>query len=201
MKNILLRILPAYLVYLYMELRYLFVAPRRSYSQFGEDLAAANLIRTKKGVYVDIGACHPIRYSNTYLFYKKGWKGINIDISPYSKSRFDIVRPKDTNVTLGIGNAGERLYYLFSNPLYNTCDDEQAREVKDSKRSTLIKTMSVKIVPLKEALSKQNVGEIDFMNIDVEGMDLEVLKSNDWDTYRPKVIAIESWNFYSNNPC
>src|SRR5437868_6288327 len=83
--------------------------PRRhvvmSYSQDGEDLVLSRFLSSEnKGFYVDVGAHHPTRFSNTYFFYKKGWRGINIDAMPGSMIAFDKMRPRDTNVEAAISD-------------------------------------------------------------------------------------------------
>ena len=73
--------------------------PNICYSQNGEDLILNRFLENKKnGFYIDIGAHHPIRFSNTYLFYKKGWRGINIDAMPGSMDLFNKIRSRDINI-------------------------------------------------------------------------------------------------------
>ena len=77
---------------------------RHSYSQDGEDMVLRKIFKNQKmGFYVDIGAHHPKRFSNTHLLYKKGWKGINIDATPGSMKLFNQLCPRDTNLELGVG--------------------------------------------------------------------------------------------------
>src|SRR5829696_7661265 len=76
---------------------------RKSYSQEGEDLILERIfLEQKKGFYVDVGAHHPKRFSNTFLFYKLGWFGINIDAMPGSMSAFESARPRDINLEVAI---------------------------------------------------------------------------------------------------
>src|SRR5690349_18351333 len=76
---------------------------RRSYSQEGEDMVLRRVFEHKAhGFYVDVGAHHPMRFSNTYFFYRRGWRGINIDARPGSKREFDRARPRDINVECGV---------------------------------------------------------------------------------------------------
>jgi len=68
---------------------------KKSYSQDGEDVVLASFYENMKnyrGFYVDIGAHHPVRFSNTWMFYKNGWKGINIDPTPGSMKAFNVIR-------------------------------------------------------------------------------------------------------------
>lgn len=148
----------------------------RSYSQYGEDVYAASQFRNKRdGFYVDVGAYHPHLYSVTYALYKRGWHGIAIDPNPITKALFRIFRPRDIFVSTGVGK-GARVYRQFNDGAYNTF-------VEGERGQTLR--------PLAEILSEHRVISIDFMNVDVEGMDLEVLQTHDWNI-PPKVIAVEA---------
>lgn len=169
-----------------------------SYSQEGEDLLLKRFIGDKKdGFYIDIGAHHPYRFSNTFHFYKKGWKGVNIDAMPGSMTAFKKDRPRDINLEIGVSSEeGELLYYIFNEPALNTFSKQEA-EKKDGLRNFKIeKTQKVKTLPLSEILNDclpdtPNTPTIDFMNIDVEGLDFIVLQSNNWSKYRPNFILIE----------
>jgi hypothetical protein len=154
-----------------------------SYSQEGEDMILKYIFGKKKdGFYVDVGAYHPYRFSNTYHFYKKGWHGINIDANDMTK--FKTTRDRDVNLQLAVGNGDTKSYREFQEGAYNTFCGHGIS-------SRFIKTVQHKTYLLSTILKAYKVPQIDFMNIDVEGMDLEVLQSNDWDKYKPTVILIE----------
>ena len=162
----------------------------RSYSQEGEDLLLNRYFKNKnKGFFCDVGAFHPKQYSNTYIFYQKGWRGINIDPRPGSKELFDKVRPNDINLELGIANqsGGELIYSLYSNPVYNSFSNESVEEAEK------IGEIPVEIKSLEFVFDTWlPKGEtIDFISVDVEGFDLSVLQSNNWDRYSPEVVAVE----------
>lgn len=79
----------------------------KCYSQEGEDLLLSRILGDKKdGFYVDVGAHHPFRFSNTYLLYKQGWRGINIDAMPGSMKLFNRFRPRDINIECGVASGG-----------------------------------------------------------------------------------------------
>jgi FkbM family methyltransferase len=173
----------------------------RSYSQEGEDrVLAALLLKIRGGTdisdgfYVDVGAHHPFRYSNTCFFYKRGWRGINIDAMPGSMAEFRKQRPRDINVESGIGKqVGTSKFYVFNVPALNTFDEALARaRCNDVWRVT--QTLDVPIAPLSEILKQHLPKErtIDFLTVDVEGFDLNVLQSNDWKHYRPSVVLVET---------
>jgi len=166
-----------------------------SYAQEGEDIVLQKLFAHKKtGFYVDVGAHHPYRYSNTFWFYKHGWKGINIDATPGSMRAFGLTRPRDINLEVAINDRLKKLsYYLFEDGALNTLSHETAETVIASKQSKLIGKVKIATVPLKTILDRwmPRNKKIDFLSIDVEGADLQVLHSNNWKRYAPQVIVIE----------
>lgn len=171
---------------------------RQSYSQEGEDLILLRFFENKsEGFYIDVGAYHPKRFSNTYVFYKKGWKGINIDARPKSMNLFKRVRPRDVNIECGIGTkAGILTYYEFDEPALNGFSDTLSIERDQNTEYKIVRKTPVNVYPLSVVLESNLDAsqEIDFMSIDVEGFDLMVLESNNWLKYRPKLILIESLN-------
>lgn len=168
----------------------------KSFSQEGEDLILKRIFeRQEYGFYVDIGAHHPFRFSNTYVFYKKGWKGINIDAMPNSMDSFNKYRPRDINLEVPIGKSGSKLkYYIFNEPALNTFDETRVEDIVKKPEYTLIEKIEISIYSLKEILDTYlpKGQKIDFMSIDVEGLDLEVVQSNDWKKYRPRILLVES---------
>ena len=99
-----------------------FFFKKKSYAMDNEDTAVLNYFKDKKnGFYIDVGAHHPMRFSNTYLFYKKKWKGIYIDALPGSMKLFNKLRPRDINLELGVGQKEEELnYYMFNETALNS---------------------------------------------------------------------------------
>ncbi len=166
------------------------------WSQEGEDQILKRIFSGKKsGFYVDVGAHHPKRFSNTYLFYKSGWSGINIDAMPGSMKPFQRARPRDINLELGIGRArGELEYYVFNEPALNgfSASLSESRDAEDSAYA-IKDVIKMPVVPLAAALENNlPPGQsIDFLSVDVEGLDLEVLQSNNWDRYRPAYVLVE----------
>jgi FkbM family methyltransferase len=173
-----------------------------SYSQEGEDMFLDRVFaQRKEGFYIDVGAHHPKRFSNTYIFYLRGWRGINIDAMPDSMLPFKSLRPEDINLEVGVSNQNEDVlkYYIFNEPALNTFSEEVAKE-KDGLYT--YKVTNVVEVPVKklEVILNEHVlphQKIDFMNIDVEGLDLQVLESNNWTKYRPYIILIEASHLFN----
>ena len=166
-----------------------------SYSQEGEDMVLKRIFDNQtNGFYIDIGAHHPKRFSNTYNFYLKGWKGINIDAMPRSMDLFDKIRPRDINLELGVGQKEEELdYHIFNEPALNSFSKKLSETRDKAQDSYFIKdVIKVEVKPLNKILDTHLINnEIDFLNVDVEGLDLDVLKSNDWSKYRPKFVLVE----------
>lgn len=167
----------------------------KSYAQEGEDLILRRIFAGQKnGFYIDVGAHHPKRFSNTYIFYCMGWKGINIDARPGSMTLFRQQRARDINLEIGISEVeGARNYYQFEESALNGFSTDLSTSRMKSGVSMLVSETMIQTLPLKQILSKyiQELRPIDFLTIDVEGMDLEVLRSNDWDKFRPKVVLVE----------
>jgi len=166
-----------------------------SYSQEGEDIILQRIFGYKnEGFYIDVGAHHPFRFSNTYLFYLKGWRGINIDATPGSMKLFNKFRIRDINLEVGIGEKEDVLnYYIFNEPALNTFDENLAKKRDGQNGYYIVKKLPVKVYPLSKILEEYLPEEktIDFLTIDVEGKDFEVLKSNNWYKYRPNVVLVE----------
>lgn len=168
---------------------------RRSFSQEGEDMILERHFEHRAtGFYVDVGAHHPFRFSNTYNFYRKGWRGINIDAAPGAMQKFRRHRQGDINLEIGIAeHAASIPFYIFDEPALNTFDAATATQRNVLPR-VLVRTVALSVKPLATVLRKHlALGQrITFLSIDVEGKDLEVLRSNDWDAFRPEVVVVET---------
>ena len=167
---------------------------RKSYAQEGEDIVLERFLGERpNGFYVDIGAHHPARFSNTYRLYKRGWRGINVDAAPGSMDLFKKVRPRDINVEAALGVGDEKLtFYVFNEPALNTLDKDLAAE-RISPTCKLLKEVPITTVSLAQLLNKHlpSGTAIDILSVDVEGLDEIVLRSNDWSRYRPGYILVE----------
>lgn len=167
-----------------------------SFSKSGDDIQLNKLINsTIPGVYVDIGCWHPIKASNTYYFYLRGWKGLCIDPNPELKTLYKNYRQNDSFINCAVGEDLKNLkYYMLENQYssMNTLNFDFIK--KHNLEGKIKKTLDVPIYSLKKILDA-NIKEddrLDFFDIDVEGFDLEVLKTNDWEKYRPKIVVIET---------
>ena len=187
---------------------YSFIRPKiffskKSYSIFGEDKFTNNYFKKKKnGFYVDVGCYHPLHGNNTQLLYKKGWNGINLDINFYSVELFNFLRKKDINIHSGISKKRDKLtmYYRKEINMLNTLDKKIAKihfRNGFKKRDVRVNTLNFFISKYYKKLEK-----IDFLNIDVEGAELNVLKSLNFKLYKPQLVCIEihnSKNMYDTN--
>ncbi len=151
--------------------------------------------KKENGFYVDIGAHHPKRFSNTYFFYKRGWRGINVDAMPGSMNLFRKLRKRDKNIEVGIGSKEGYLdYYIFNEPALNGFSKEISSDRdKKSGKYKILDIKNVRVITLAAILEEHLPARmtIDFLSIDVEGLDVDVLESNDWNRFRPKVVLVE----------
>ena len=172
-----------YKIYLYYDIfiRYpLLKRNRKSFSQFGEDLFIADFFANQKeGKYVDLGAFHPMRLSNTYLLHKKGWSGTNIDLNPITIDLFNLARKNDDNICCliaGKDNLLKDVYFEDWSAANSLTSNENLSEKKKMKTRTF------------ESLIYK---DFDFLNIDLEGHDYEILQTIDFKKFNPKLICVE----------
>lgn len=168
-----------------------------SYSQCGEDAVVLRGIfgEMRDGFYVDVGAHHPFRFSNTAMFYERGWTGINIDIDERAISAFEQCRPNDINVLCGVAlQEGYMNRHLFNEGAVNTLVDKVAEEYKLMPGREIIEQKPVSVRRLSSILDEYmpKGRRLDLLDVDVEGLDEEVIRSNDWSRYRPTVILVET---------
>ena len=161
-----------------------------TYSQFGEDAFLNALFNDKaKGCYVDVGAFHPYVASNTYLFYKRGWRGLNIEPNPDHFRLFPGHRPEDININLAVSTHEGLVPFTCDGSFSGIDDHTHLYKQPDG----VAKKINVKTLPLSAILDNYlpEAWTIDFLSVDCEGHDLEVLASNNWIKYRPTVVLVE----------
>lgn len=169
---------------------------RGSSSQKGEDLIIDKYFNHKRtGFYIDIGAYHPEINNNTNFFYKKGWSGINIEPNPARIRLFKKTRTKDININVGIGSLEKKaIFYEFEAAGLSTFSKQEA-DAMVAVGHRIKSKIKIQMYRLKDVIKKYAKKEIDFISIDTEGLDLEVLRSNNWKKYRPKLLCIETIDF------
>lgn len=168
----------------------------KSYAQEGEDMILKRLFeRQKKGFFIDVGSHHPKRFSNTYFFYKRGWRGINIDAMPKSMELFKKHRKRDINLEVAVSDKPAKLtYYEFNEPALNGFSESLSLQRDGLENYKIINQYTIETQTLTKVLDsvkERMPPEIDFISIDVEGLDFQVIKSLDFVKYQPKVILVE----------
>ena len=173
-----------------------------SFSQWGEDMILDHLFfnanrearRTTPGWYVDLGCYHPIQYSNTMLLHLRGWSGINVDANLEAIDLFNKMRPRDINIHSGISDtAQDTTFYKFEINAVSTISPDQATAWQTKNGWRLQEETPIKTLTVNDLLERHlpTGKHIDFLNIDLEGVDRRVIASLDLGKYRPTVIAIE----------
>lgn len=168
-----------------------FVAP-----QEGENIILERIfVKKKRGLYVDVGAHHPIRFSNTYNLYQRGWSGINIEPNQNVIKAFKLMRSRDVNLAIAISSFKNHcIYYKFNEAALNTTSLKIVK-LREKQGFKCIKKINVPTKTLNQIFSKYcKRSSIDLLKIDVEGKELDVLKSNNWKKFIPKVIICELIN-------
>ena len=166
--------------------------PKKTYSLFKEDLFIQKYFKDKnKGFYIDVGSYHPLEGNNTQILYKKGWNGMNFDINEYSIEIFNFLRKRDINIKSGISNKKTRIkmFYRKKINMLNTVNKNFAR--KNFKNGFKEKLVNVNTLNYFMEKNFKKSKKIDFLNIDVEGDEIKVLKSLNFKKYTPNLICIE----------
>ena len=165
---------------------------RKSYAMDSEDTAISVFNKKKdNGFYVDIGAHHPIQRNNTHLLFKKGWEGINIDVNQFSIELFNFLRPNDLNLQIAVSDKEGEISFFYQKKFsqLNTTDKEVAKENFQGN----FQEKKVKCQTIQNILdnSKFKNKKIDLLNIDVEGAEMKVLNTLNFEIYDPSLICIE----------
>ena len=169
---------------------------KNSYAQCGEDIIV-NYVFSLRGIeypsYIDIGANHPLYLSNTAFFYEKGCRGINIEANPKLATNFLTYRPSDTNLNIGINDEdGEMDFYIMEDDTLSTFSKEEC-DYMQSNGKRLLETKKISLTTVDNILNKHcNDVFPDFLSIDVEGMDFQILQSIDFNHSSPKIICVEA---------
>lgn len=175
-----------------------FMFRKTSYSQCGEDLLVDFVLELMHGSrpkrYLDVGANHPFHLSNTALLYAKGGAGILVEPDPYFAKLLHSKRPRDTVLQCGVHFSGEQEadFFVMDSPTLNTFSrHEMERYVAMGHQ--LSNTLPVELKNINTIL--EMAGELDFMNLDIEGLDNAILEMIDWKKYRPTCICVETLTY------
>ena len=165
------------------------------FGQNEEDRILSQYLNESDGSYVDVGAGWTIRGSNTYLFYKRGWTGNTIDPIAKNMKLHKIFRRRDIQFQALLGSKHETVrFYRFEPYEYSTSDSRIAEVIRKKGGVRLIAVENLDIKRLDSLRIKANPLEASLLSIDVEGKDFDVLSSNNWSQYLPRVICIETWS-------
>ena len=175
-------------------------------TQFNEDKYLSSFFeRDYKGKFVDLGCFHPTRHNNTFQFYKKNWKGINVDLNPITIELFNFFRSKDININCALSDKKtyKKLYFVDDFSPLNTLDLNHLDFLKENflLKNKDFKEKKIKTENVNNILKKYNFYKIDFLNIDLEGFEYEVIKTIDFKKYKINLICIEilDHNDFSKN--
>lgn len=171
-----------------------------SFAQCGEDLIVKHVfdaIGRNKPTYVDVGAYDPCHFNNTALFYRSGSRGINIEPDPCIFKNLAQKRERDVNLNIGISNAeGELDFYMMSVPTLSTFSKSKAEEYVSKHGYSIRSVRKVKVDTLPNIIDRYFDGRFpDFLSLDTEGLDLDILKSIDYERNCPAVICVETLTF------
>mgnify|MGYP001236646664 CR=1 FL=1 len=166
---------------------------KKSYSLSNVDLVIERIFKNKKkGVFIDVGCNHPIKYNNTYLLYKKGWRGINIDLDQESIEQFNKLRSGDDNIqtlVTSFDDEEKELYFYHSRSAINTI----SKELAESRNKNFKKIKKLKGKTLNSIIenSKFKGSKINFLSIDIENYEYEALKNFNFGKYDIDIIVTE----------
>jgi FkbM family methyltransferase len=176
---------------------------RASYSQCGEDLVLQQLLsvlRLQDFRYLDIGAHHPSYLSNTYFFYLQGASGVCVEPDPSLFEEFPKLRPRDTHLNCGVGvEPGFANFFVMSTPTLNTFSSEEASRYVSSGNYFIRSQKKIEILTINHIIENNFLACPNLVSLDIEGWDLIVLKSLDFQRYRPEVFCIETLSFTEDN--
>ena len=176
-----------------------------SYSQAGEDRIVSYLLNQlgiSKPTYLDIGANEPVISNNTYMFYDRGGKGVCIEPDPEMFRKIKKARPRDTALNVGIGltNAPGMSFYLFPGKEngWSTFSEKEAK-LREAESGIKYKVITVPVRNINDIIAENFTSAPDFISLDVEGMDLEILQSLDFQRFQPEIICVETITFSITN--
>ena len=177
-------------------------SPPLSYAQRFEDLYLMRCFGDRRdGFYVDIGSGHPVYDNMSFAFYLKGWRGITVEPNPWLARLTRAVRPRDQHLEMLVGAAsGEATFYVvrdlhgFSTMIESHARSAQTQFGKSSQAIT------VPLTSLGELCATHVTTTIDFLKINVEGAEKDVLLGGDWQKHRPKVVVAEALAPYTLAP-
>lgn len=174
---------------------------RKSYSQCGEDLIVKfifdNVLKISKPSYIDVGANHPYKINNTYLFYKNGSTGINVEPNLTLWRKLIKFRKNDINLNIGVSDKmGYLDFYMISPNTMSTFSKVEAEMVQREHNFKIEAVTKIKVETVQNIIHKHfNNIFPDLLSLDVEGLDEQILNSIDFINNGPKIIIVETIEF------
>ena len=174
-----------------------------SYSQCGEDLIINFIFDALKipfPTFLDLGAYHPIFLSNTYLFYQKGCQGVCVEPDPTLCAEIKNVRPRDICLNIGVGtnNIEKAELYIITTRTLNTFSRQTAENIQSQGCHKIEEIIQIPMVPVNQIIEQYFTPSPNFISLDAEGMDLEIIQSFDFAKFRPQVFSIETLSYSDN---
>lgn len=164
-----------------------------SYAQNFEDVMLYRALReVERGYYIDVGACEPELDSVTCAFYRRGWRGINLEPAPDAFERLSTARPDDTNLNVAAGDQnGTTSFFLIGggNGLSTAIPAHAEKLRQQGWPNTEIQ---VPVRTLASIFKAHVSGTIHFLKIDAEGSERAVLSGADLHQFRPWIILVEA---------
>ena len=173
-----------------------------SYAQRFEDLYLMRCFAGRdEGFYIDIGSGHPVYDNMSFAFYLKGWNGVTVEPNPWLARLTRAVRPRDRHLETLVGAAaGEATFYVVNDfHGLSTMIEDHARAAQ-SQFGKASKALVVPVTTLRELCEQHVPRTFDFLKVDVEGAEQDVLLNGDWQSYRPKVVVVEALAPYTMTP-
>lgn len=182
----------------------LFSWKNKYFSQAGEDVIVSYLFKSvnKKQVsYLDIGANDPIAGSNTYLFYGKNNKGVCVEANPKLAKAICFYRPKDVCLNIAISTAEEQVldFYVFDSHGLSTLSREEALSREKFGSFKIKEIIKIRSQRINTVIAENFESYPDFLSIDIEGLDLDVLQSLDFNLYPIPAICVETVSYAENH--
>lgn len=195
---------PLYSAYRYLKERKERPLSQKSYSQCGEDLILSFLftrMKIRKVTYLDIGANDPVRISNTYFFYKKGGRGVLVEPNLFFCKKIARKRPRDICLNAGIGFGQNRIadFYVMSSHTLSTFSKEEAERYASYGAQKIKEVRKIPLISINEILTKYFPATPNLVSLDIEGWDLQVIQSINFDKFRPQVFCIETITYTEND--
>ena len=168
-----------------------------SWSQGGEDLALLHAIAGKRdGLFIDVGAHHPYRFSVTHHLSRIGWRGVNVDANGELIKIFNQERKRDINICAAVGTENSYTFTIFKEPALSSVNNEW-KDKFQADGWEVERTVTVPGITLREIYDQNFLKEcIDLLSIDAEGSDFNVLKSMDFESLEkdrfPRFLLLEA---------